>query len=74
MQVSILEPKGILWQGRIKEVVLPGEEGEMSVLDFHQPFLVKLRQGYLKLAGRRTLIKNGIASMHGDELIVLVET
>lgn len=80
MRVSILDPKGVVWQGLSKEVVLPAEEGEMCVLDFHQPFLVKLKKDIIRLlefgtqkSTQRIPIKNGIAFMAGNELKVFVE-
>ncbi len=50
MQVNILEPKGIIWKGRVKEVILPVEDGEVCVLDFHQPFLIRLRKGDVRFS------------------------
>lgn len=50
MQVNILEPKGIIWKGRAKEVILPVEDGEVCVLDFHQPFLIRLRKGDIRFS------------------------
>ncbi len=73
MQFSILEPKGIIWQSRTKLVVLPTTDGEISVLDFHQPFLVKLIKGYIKSPEKSILIKSGIAFLQSNELKVFVE-
>lgn len=73
MQVRILEPKGIIWQGMTKKVILPTPEGEISVLDFHQPFFIKLKKGYIRLAENRTLIKDGLAFMESNELRIFVE-
>jgi len=81
MQVSILGPRQIIWQGRVKKLLLPAEEGEMCVLDFHQPFLVRLSKGQIQLGieGRaavsenKILVKDGIAHMRGNELTILIE-
>jgi F0F1-type ATP synthase epsilon subunit len=74
MQVSILEPKKIVWEGRAKEVHLPAEDGEVCVLDFHQPFLMRLRKGVVKSDKQRTAIKDGIAFLRSNKLILFVET
>ena len=73
MQVSILEPKKVLWEGRAKEVRLPAEDGEVCVLDFHQPFLIRLRKGLVKSDKVRTAIKDGIAFLRNNKLILFVE-
>ena len=76
MRVSVLGIKQTIWQGRTKEVVLPTDDGEMCVLDFHQPFLVKLSKGDIRLgAGVSQIpITEGIARMFGNELTILAQT
>ncbi|MBU3933422.1 MAG: hypothetical protein KKH11_01995 [Candidatus Omnitrophica bacterium] len=55
-------------------VVLPGEEGEFSVLDFHQPIVSCLKEGVVKIDEKQPVpIKRGIARMEGNELFILVE-
>jgi F0F1-type ATP synthase epsilon subunit len=74
MQVSILEPKGTIWEGNARQVTLPAEDGEVCVLDFHQPFLMRLKKGVILLPDRRTAIKDGIAFMKSNALKIFVET
>ena len=80
MKLSILEPKGPIWQGTAKKVHLPAVEGEMCVLDFHQPFVVRLKKGKIifgdmDLSGRResVSIKDGIAVMRSDILTIFTQ-
>jgi len=55
-------------------VVLPGEEGELSVMDFHQEIVACLKDGIVKIDKKHSIhIKKGIARMEGNELSVLVE-
>ena len=58
----------------MKQINLPTEDGELSVLDFHQPFLIRLKRGLLRLPEARATIKDGIAFMRGNELTLFVET
>jgi F0F1-type ATP synthase epsilon subunit len=73
MLVSILEPKKVLWEGRAKEVRLPAEDGEVCVLDFHQPFLIRLRKGVVRSDKERMAIKDGIAFLRSNSLVLFVE-
>jgi len=86
MRLYILSPTDKIYEGNAREVVLPGEDGEVTVLDFHQPFLYCLRDGYITInehaykeksasvkAPEAVMIRNGIARMKGNELVVLVE-
>jgi len=51
MRLSILEPRRVVFEGNAREVILPGEDGEICVLDFHQPFLYSLRSGNVRIRG-----------------------
>jgi len=51
MRLSILEPRRVVFEGNAKEVILPAEDGEICVLDFHQPFLYSLRSGNVRIRG-----------------------
>lgn len=73
MQVSILEPKKVIWEGQAKEVRLPAQDGDICVLDFHQPFLIRLRKGVVRSDKIRTAIKDGIAFLRSNNLILFVE-
>ncbi|MFA5356793.1 MAG: hypothetical protein WC301_05265 [Candidatus Omnitrophota bacterium] len=74
MRVSILEPKGAIWEGMAEEVKLPSREGQMCVLDFHQPFVVRLMKGDLIFSGRKLAVKDGIAYMRANALTVFAQT
>ena len=55
-------------------VILPGEEGEFSILDFHQAFICCLKDGMIKIDEKSPVhIKKGIARMERNELSILVE-
>ncbi len=74
--VSILDIKTAepVFQEMASSVVLPGEEGEFTVLDFHQPLISCLKDGTIKIDEKSTIhIKKGIARMERDELSILVE-
>lgn len=81
MRVSVLGPKGPIWQGAAKNLILPTEDGDVCVLDFHQSFLVRLAKGDIRLgamgaggAQKASIpVKDGFARMHGNELVILTE-
>ncbi len=58
----------------IKKVNLPASEGEMCVLDFHQPFVVRLKKGKIVFANTRIPVKDGIAFMRANTLTVFAQT
>jgi len=55
-------------------VVLPGEEGELAIMDFHQPIIAYLKEGYIRVDDKIIWhIKRGVARSQRNELIVLME-
>ena len=74
MRFAILEPKGAIWQGMIKKVNLPAQEGEMCVLDFHQPFVARLKKGNIVFSNMHIAVKDGIAFMRSNNLTVFAQT
>ena len=61
-------------QEMVSLVVLPGEDGELSILSFHQSIISCLKEGKVRIDSRSPMmIKGGIAKMQNDELVVLVE-
>ncbi len=74
-KVSILDIKeaSLIFQDNVSSVILPGEDGEMTVLDFHQPFIATLKKGKLKVDGMNLRIKSGVAGMRDEELSILVD-
>jgi len=43
--LSIISPERKLYEGRVQEVFVPGQEGGMSILPRHAPLLAALRKG-----------------------------
>jgi F0F1-type ATP synthase epsilon subunit len=81
MRLLILDPKKAVWQGMAKKVILPAVNGEMCVLDFHQPFVVRLGKGritfsteHLTIRPADILINDGIAFMRSNSLTVFAQT
>jgi F0F1-type ATP synthase epsilon subunit len=89
MRITILNPTKVVYEGNAKEVVLPGEDGEFSILDFHQTFLYRLRKGCIRvitslwekggdtkgaaLKERRIQIRKGVARMVKNEIVIVAE-
>jgi len=63
-----------LYEDSVSEVVLPGEEGELTILDFHQSIVSCLKEGSIIVDDKELLsIKQGIAKMYDSQLAILVE-
>ena len=81
MKITVHNFINKLFDAEAKEVILPGEDGELSVLNFHQACLYSLRPGQVKvIAGRpgedaemRFPLKKGLAKIAPDKVVVLIE-
>jgi len=74
MQVQILNPKHVLFQGDAKSVFLPGDMAEFELLDFHAPIVSLLRPGRVVLDGKKVIpIKRGMVRFDNNECMILVE-
>ena len=76
---ELVSPERLLVSGDVEQVVVPGAEGEMTVLAHHAPLLTTLRPGLLDIgyAGgehKRFFVRGGFAEVSAAGLIVLAET
>ena len=74
MDVSVLEIKDVVYEAKAKKVVLPAFDGEICVLDLHEPFLYRLRRGFIRVDDSFSLeIKDGMARMKDNRLVIMVK-
>ena len=56
---ELVSPERLLVSGQVEQVLVPGAEGDMTVLAYHAPLLTTLRPGVLDI---------GLPVMDGSEL------
>jgi F-type H+-transporting ATPase subunit epsilon len=76
---ELVSPERLLVSAKVEQVVVPGAEGEMTVLAKHAPVLTTLRPGVLDIGHtsgehQRFFIKGGFAEVTPSGLTVLAET
>jgi F-type H+-transporting ATPase subunit epsilon len=76
---ELVSPERLLVSGEVEQVLVPGAEGDMTVLAHHAPLLTTLRPGLLDIgyAGgehQRYFIRGGFAEVGPAGLTVLAET
>ena len=74
-----VSPERLLVSGDVEPVLVPGSEGDMTVLAHHAPLLTTLRPGLLDISmqggeHKRYFIRGGFAEMGPPGLTVLAET
>ena len=77
LQVSVISPEAILYEGTADSVVAPAFDGEVGVLTGHAPMLTLLGTGELRLAGqgggRRFTVEGGFMQVADNHVRVVTE-
>ena len=71
LQVELFQGRQALYQGSAKEVVLPGEEGELAVWAWHAPMLCRLGAGEIHVDERRYPVAGGLACVWRNRLLII---
>ena len=78
LTLELVTPEAVALQGQADFVVLPAYEGEMGILPGHEPFLVQLKAGEVRVteAGqvRRFAVSGGFAEIKDDKVSLFAET
>ena len=69
-----------VFEGEACMAVMPGLDGEFAVMGLHQPFLYRLRRGYVKIKekteqedGTLFPVEDGLAKFSSNGLLLLCE-
>ena len=74
-KVFISTAERLLFSILASEVSIPTEEEEMTILDFHEPMIARLKSGVIRIDHKRKFdIADGIAYFDNNELKMIVET
>ncbi|MGH6791517.1 MAG: F0F1 ATP synthase subunit epsilon [Methyloceanibacter sp.] len=76
---ELVSPERLLVSGEVEQVLVPGAEGDMTVLVHHAPVLTTLKPGVLDIGypsgeHQRFFLRGGFAEVNPAGLIVLAET
>ena len=78
IQLEIVTPEKLAFEGEVDAVVLPGSEGELGVLPHHAPLISNLGAGELRLrkGGQEEsfAIVGGFLQVLPDKVVVMAET
>lgn len=71
LRVHVFQRRRPVFQGTAKQVVLPGEEGEVSVLAFHAPMLCVLSRGVVLVDETRLPVRGGLARVERNAVTIV---
>lgn len=78
LQLKIISPEKMLFQGTVLSVKLPGTEGEFSILPDHAPLISSLQKGEIsyeieKGSPKKVVIESGFVEVKKNIVTVCVE-
>ena len=77
-QFELVSPERVLFSGPVEQVVVPGSEGEFTVLPGHAPFMTTLKPGIALVVesqghAKRIVVVGGFADVNEKGLTLLAE-
>ncbi len=76
--LELVSPEQLLFTGEVESVVVPGSEGEFTVLKDHAPMMSTLKPGLVTIVEastqRRLFVRGGFADVNPAGLTILAET
>lgn len=75
---ELVSPERLLVSADVREVLVPGSEGDFTVLPRHAPVIAMLRPGILRIPEMtgelsEIYVRGGLADVGPDKLVVLAE-
>jgi F-type H+-transporting ATPase subunit epsilon len=79
MQVKLITPEKILFEGAANYVQVCGSQGEFGVLPNHAPFVSSLKEGVISVENssgekQEFPVKSGVAEINANGVTLLVES
>ncbi len=72
LRVLLCRGAATIFEGPAVSVVLPSEESEVSVFDFHAPLLCALEAGDVQIDEAKFAVRGGIARVFKNAVTILV--
>jgi len=73
LEVEILTPHDVIYEGQAKSLILPGEEGVFEILPFHKRLLSRLISGNMFIDEKNIPIKRGIVKVNQNKVTIIIE-
>jgi F0F1-type ATP synthase epsilon subunit len=73
LDVSVLSPSEVIFEGKAKSVILPGESGVFEIQPFHKHIMSRLITGVLFIDQQDFPIQRGIVKVYKNKVTVIIE-
>ena len=74
LEVTILSPREVIFEGSAKSIMLPGEQGVFELLPFHKNIISRLTGGNIIIDNKKLVpIKRGVIKLERNVSTIIVE-
>ena len=73
LDVTIISPEKIVFEGKAESVILPGEQGTFEIQLYHKPLLSRLLAGDVLVDGTVFPINRGIVKVQDNTVMIVSE-
>jgi len=73
LDVSVLSPEEIIFEGKARSIVVPGEEGVFEILPLHKRILSRLLSGTILIDDKNFPVNRGIIKVNQNKVTIIVE-
>ena len=73
LDVILISPDAVLYEGKAHSVILPGEKGCFEVLPNHKPLMSRLFPGEITVDQEVLRVRRGIVKVGFNQVLALVE-
>ncbi len=73
LEIVVMSPQRLLFQGSGQHVTLPGEQGVFEVEVYHRPLMSRLLPGLIVVDGQVFPIHRGVVKIEHDTVTAIVD-
>lgn len=80
LRLDFVTPERLLYSKDVEQVIVPGSEGEFTILSDHSPIISSLKPGYIKLYEDLSVeptiyfVTDGFVDMASNQLTILAQS
>ncbi len=73
LNVTVITPRDVIFEGEAESVLLPGEAGVFEVLPYHKRLISRLVSGDLFIDHQSIKIRRGAVKVNQNKITVIIE-
>ena len=73
LKVTVINPRGVVFEGSAQRVIMPGEDGVFEVLAFHKRLLSRLLTGTVIIDEQTIPIYRGVVRVGNNDVTIIME-